>query len=196
VGYNVQVAVEAEHHLIVAHEVTNEGSDRSQLGPMAERARAQMETEELTAVADRGYFTGTQIADCEEAGITTFVPKPLTSSARKAGRFTKQDFVYEVEHDRYRCPAGEYLAWRFDSVDRGLKVKVYNAPVSTCRGCSMAALCRKGTHQRRIRRAEHEDIVDAMLARLEADPERWPCDDRRWSIRLGHSRRGWERPIF
>ena len=172
VGYNVQVAVEAENHLIVAHEVTNEGSDRSQLGPMAEQARAEMDTEELEVVSDRGYYTGTQIVACEDAGITTFVPKPLTSAGSKAGWFTKQDFVYEVEHDRYRCPAGEYLAWRFDSVDRELKVKVYNAPVSTCRGCSMGALCRKGTHQRRIRRAEHEDIVDAMLARLEAEPEK------------------------
>ena len=100
VGYNVQAAVEPEHHLIVAHEVTNVGSDRAQLAAMAERARGAMDTEKLAAVADRGYFSGTQIVDCEEAGITTYVPKPLTSSGRKKGRFTKQHFVYESEHDQ------------------------------------------------------------------------------------------------
>jgi hypothetical protein len=172
VGYNVQTAVDTKNHLIVAHEVTNVGHDRSQLAPMAERARGAMDTEELTAVADRGYFTGTQIVDCEEAGITTFVPKPLTSSGRKAGRFTKQDFVYEAEHDRYRCPAGEHLTRRFSTVEHGLTLNVYYASVSTCQGCSMEAQCTEGTHQRRIRRWEREDIVDAMLARLDEDPEK------------------------
>jgi len=170
VGYNVQAAVEPEHHLIVAHEVTNVGSDRAQLAAMAERARAAMDTEELSAVADRGYFSGTQIVDCEESGITTYVPKPLTSSGRKKGRFTKQDFVYEPEREQYRCPAGEALTWRFVSVEHGLNLDVYFASVFTCRGCAMKAKCTNGTHQRRIRRWEREDVIDAMLARLEEDP--------------------------
>jgi transposase len=170
VGYNVQAAVEPEHHLIVAHEVTNVGSDRAQLAAMAEQARGAMGTKELTAVADRGYFSGTQIVDCEEAGITTYVPKPLTSSGRKSGRFTKQDFVYEPERDQYRCPAGEALTWRFVSVEHGLNLDVYFASVFTCRGCAMKAKCTNGSHQRRIRRWEREDVVDAMLARLEEDP--------------------------
>jgi hypothetical protein len=170
VGYNVQAAVEPEHHLIVAHEVTNVGSDRAQLAAMAERARAAMDTEELAAVADRGYFSGTQIVNCEEAGITAYVPKPLTSSGRKTGRFTKQDFVYEPERDQYRCPAGEALTWRFVSVEHGLNLDVYFASVFTCRSCAMEAKCTNGSHQRRIRRWEREDVVDAMLARLEEDP--------------------------
>jgi transposase len=172
VGYNVQTAVESKNHLIVAHEVTNVGNDRAQLVPMAERARGAMDMEELSAVADRGYFSGTQIVDCEEAGITTFVPKPLTSSGRKTGRFTKQDFVYEPEHDGYRCPAGEHLTQRFSTVEKGLTLNVYSASVFTCRGCAMKARCTGGTHQRRIRRWEREDIVDAMLARLDEDPEK------------------------
>ncbi len=170
VGYNVQAAVEPEHHLIVAHEVTNVGSDRAQLATMAEQAREAMDTKELSAVADRGYFSGTQIVDCEEAGITTYVPKPLTSSGKKKGRFTKQDFVYEPEHDQYRCPAGEHLTQRFVSVEHGMTLHVYFASVFTCRGCAMKAKCTHGTHQRRIRRWEHEDVVDTMLARLEEDP--------------------------
>ncbi len=107
--------------------------------------------------------------DCEEAGITTYVPKPITSSGRKTGRFTKQDFVYEPEHDQYRCPAGEALTWRFVSVEHGLNLNVYFASVFTCRGCAMEAKCTNGSHQRRIRRWEREDVVDAMLTRLEED---------------------------
>ena len=108
--------------------------------------------------------------DCKEAGITTFVPKPLTSSGRKTGRFTKQDFIYEPEHDRYRCPAGEYLTQRFSTVEKGLTLNVYSASVFTCRGCPKKAQCTESPHQRRVKRWEREDIVDAMLARLDQDP--------------------------
>jgi len=169
VGYNGQAAVEPEHHLIVAHEVTNVGSDRAQLAAMAERACDAMDTEELTAVADRGYFSGTQIVDCEEAGITPYVPKPLTSSGRKSGRFTKQDFVYEPEHDRYRCPAGEALTWRFVSVEHGLNLNVYWA--TACKNCSIKAQCTTGP-ERRVKRWEREEVLDAMQARLDAAPEK------------------------
>ena len=171
VGYNVQTAVESKNHLIVAHEVTNVGNDRAQLTPMAERARGAMDAKELSAVADRGYFSGTQIVDCEEAGITPFVPKPLTSSGRKTGRFTKQDF-YEPEHDRYRCPVGEFLPRRFVTVENGLTLNIYHASVDACRGCSMKAQCTSSSHQRRVKRWEREDIIDAMLARLDEDPEK------------------------
>jgi len=169
VGYNVQAAVEPGHHLIVAHEVTNVGSDRAQLTAMAERARGAMDTEELTAVADRGYFSGTQIVDCEEAGITTYVPKPLTSSSKKGGRFTKQDFVYEPDDDQYRCPAGEALTWRFVSVEHGLNLNVYWA--TACKDCPIKAQCTTGP-ERRIKRWEREAVLDAMQARLDAAPEK------------------------
>ena len=167
VGYNVQAAVEPEHHLIVAHEVTNVGSDRAQLAAMAEQAREAMDTEELSAVADRGYYSGTQIVDCEDAGITAYVPKPLTSSGRKTGRFTKQDFVYEPEHDQYRCPAGEALTWRYVSVEHGMNLNVYWA--TACKDCSIKAQCTTGP-ERRVKRWEHEEVLDTMQARLEEDP--------------------------
>ena len=109
VGYNVQVAVETEHHLIVAQEVTNVGSDRSQLAAMAKAAKDVLRAERLDAVADRGYFNGEEILACEQAGITVTLPKPMTSSAKAEGRFGKQDFVYKPEEDVYRCPAGETL---------------------------------------------------------------------------------------
>src|SRR5215470_12094282 len=113
VGYNVQVAVDTEHHLIIAHEVTNTGSDRSQLSHMAKEAQAVLRTDELEAVADRGYFNGEEILACDEAGITVTLPKPMTSSAKADGRFGKQDFVYLADEDVYRCPAGEKLTYRF-----------------------------------------------------------------------------------
>src|ERR1700731_1635990 len=113
VGYNVQVAVDTEHHLIVAHEVTNSGSDRAQLANMAKQAKGVLKTETLDAVADRGYFSSPEILACHEAGITVTLPKPQTSGAKSEGRFGKQDFAYLSEEDAYRCPAGERLPYRY-----------------------------------------------------------------------------------
>jgi hypothetical protein len=171
VGYNVQVAVEPENHLIVAHEVTNEGSDRAHLAKMANKARSELGQEELEVVSDRGYYTGTEIVACEDEGITTYVAKPLTSGSKKKGLFTKQDFIYEPQRDHYRCPAGEHLTWRFDTVERGLKLHVYFASVMTCRACPKKAQCTEGSHQRRIRRWEREDVLDEMQARLDEAPQ-------------------------
>jgi transposase len=99
VGYNVQAAVDTQHHLIVAHEVTNIGNDRSQLSTMAKEAQAATGVRELTAIADRGYFKSEEILACEAAGVAPLVPKPLTSGAKADGRFGKQDFVYDPSED-------------------------------------------------------------------------------------------------
>jgi hypothetical protein len=104
VGYNVQSAVDTKHHLIVAHEMTNVGSDR-----MSEQARAAIGSEAIEAVADRGYYSGEEIVACEQAGITVYLPKPVTSGLLAKGRFGKQDFVYVAADDVYVCPAGEQL---------------------------------------------------------------------------------------
>jgi transposase len=120
VGYNVQTAVEAKHPLIVAHEVTNVGHDRSQLSDMAKKAREALGTEALTVVADRGYFDGEEILSCEQAGITAYVPKPLTSGAKAEGRFGKQDFSYIAPDDVYRCPAGQRWTHRFTTIEHGM----------------------------------------------------------------------------
>src|SRR6266571_2117782 len=109
VGYNVQIAVDAEHHLIVAHEVINQGYDRHQLAPMAFKAQQATGCEQITAVADRGYFNGDQVLSCEGTGVAPVVPKTLTSSGAKRGFFTRQDFIYDAEHDHYTCPAGAKL---------------------------------------------------------------------------------------
>jgi len=109
VGYNVQVGVDTEHHLIVAHEVTNVGNDTAHLSNIAEQTKAALGVEKLEAIADRGYFNGEEILACEQAGITVTLPKPQRSGAKSEGRFGKQDFVYLADEDVYRCPAGEKL---------------------------------------------------------------------------------------
>src|SRR5438034_5767137 len=111
-GYNVQVAVDTAHHLIVTHEVTNVGTDRSQLAHVANETKTTLEVESLDVVADRGYFSSEEILACEKAGITVTLPKPMTSNSKAEGRFGKQDFRYMAEEDVYICPAGERLAYR------------------------------------------------------------------------------------
>lgn len=99
VGYNVQSAVETEHHLIVEHEVTNTGSDRDQLSKMAIKTKRMMQTDQLLVVADRGYFEGEQLLACHDAGIETNAPRTERSNAVAEGRFGKQDFIYDADKD-------------------------------------------------------------------------------------------------
>jgi transposase len=168
VGYNVQVAVDTEHHLIVMHEVTNVGSDRSQLAHVAKETKATLQTDALEAVADRGYFNGEEILACDQAGITVTLPKPLTSGAKSEGRFGKQDFVYVPEEDVYRCPAGERLKYYYTNVENGLKLRRYWT--NACRTCALKSRCTTAV-QRRITRWEHEHVVEAVQRRLDEDPQ-------------------------
>jgi hypothetical protein len=172
VGYNVQTAVDTKHHLIAAHEVTNVGGDRSQLAKMARQARTAMGVEDLTVLADRGYYTGTEILTCEEAGITTYLPKPRTSSNRAQGLFDKRDFIYVADDDEYRCPAGERLTRRTKTHPDGLTV--YRYWTSVCQTCSLKSRCTPGK-ERRVSRWEHEAVLEAVQARVERNPDamRW-----------------------
>jgi len=169
VGYNVQTAVDTEHHLIVAHEVTNVGSDRGQLSNMAKQARTAMGVEDLTAVADRGYFKGEEILACHEAGITTVLPKPQTSGSQSKGLFGKRDFRYLPEDDEYRCPAGEHLIWRMTTQEKGRTLHRYWS--SACQACSMKSQCTT-SKQRRVTRWEHEAVLEAVQAQLDREPEK------------------------
>ena len=159
VGYNVQTAVDAKHHLIVEHEVTNVGSDRDQLASMSELARTAIESKQLTVVADRGYFKGEEILACENAGITVFVPKPSTSNAKADGRFDKADFIYDSQRDEYTCPAGQKLIWRFSTVEHDMKLHKYWS--SHCQQCALKDRCTPSPN-RRITRWEHEDVLESM----------------------------------
>jgi hypothetical protein len=168
VGYNVQVAVDTENHLIVTHEVTNVGSDRSQLATVAKDAKTALQTEKLGAVADRGYFNGEEILACEEADITVTLPKPMTSGAKSEGRFGKQDFVYLPDEDVYRCPAGERLKYYYTNEENGQKLRRYWT--NACRTCALKSRCTTGK-ERRITRWEHEHVLEAVQRRLDENPQ-------------------------
>ncbi|HUE94777.1 IS1182 family transposase [Pseudomonas sp.] len=168
VGYNVQTAVDTQHHLIVAHEVTNRGSDRDQLSSMAKHAREAIGPETLSVVADRGYFKGEEILACHNANITAYVPKPMTSSAKAEGRFNKDAFVYDATKNEYTCPAGEALIWRFSSVEKGMNMHCYWS--SHCQGCALKEHCTPSS-ERRVSRWEHEAVLEAMQSRLDQAPE-------------------------
>jgi transposase len=168
VGYNVQVAVDTEHHLIVTHEVTNSGSDRAQLANIAKQAKAVLKTDTLAAVADRGYFSSPEILACHEAGIMVTLPKPMTSGAKSEGRYGKQDFVYLPQEDVYRCPAGERLPYRYTNDEAGKMLRRYWT--TACPSCSLKSQCTTGP-ERRITRWEHEHLLDAVQQRLDANPQ-------------------------
>ena len=168
VGYNVQAAVDTTNHLIVAHEVTNVGTDKSHLANIANQAKAALEAENLEAFADRGYFKGEEILACDEAGITVTLPKPQTSEAKSEGRFGKQDFRYVAEEDIYVCPTGEKLTRHFTNEENGLVLHHYWT--NACRTCALKAQCTKGP-QRRIKRWQDEYVVDAVQARLDRNPD-------------------------
>ena len=168
VGYNVQAAVDTTHHLIVAHEVTNIGTDRAQLAPIGRQAQQATGRTGLTVLADRGYYSGRQVLESTRAGMVPYVPKPLTSGAKAESRFGKQDFVYLPAEDVYRCPAGQRLTWRFDSVENEMTLRSYWA--DACSTCVIKSDCTTGK-QRRIKRWEHEAVLDAMQRRLDQVPQ-------------------------
>ena len=169
VGYNVQTAVDVEHHLIVAHEVTNLGHDRTQLVPMALRAQKATGNAEITVLADRGYFNGDQVLACENTGVRPCIPKTLTSSSAKRGLFTRQDFVYDAEKDHYTCPAGEHLTRGLVRSDRRGDIDQYRH-LTACFTCPLKPKCTPDK-LKRIKRWKHERVLDAMQARLDRMPE-------------------------
>lgn len=168
VAYNVQAVVDSKHHLILAHAVTNQGHDRTQLATMAIQAKTIMETDELTVVADRGYFSGEEIKACEDAGIKTYLPKPQTSGNQAKGYFGKRDFIYHREEDEYECPAGNRAIYRFTREEKGKLIRRYWA--SECIHCTKKSQCTTSKY-RRISRWEHEAILDDLDVRMEIEPD-------------------------
>jgi transposase len=166
VGYNVQTAVDAKHHLIVAHEVTNIGSDRDQLWAMSQQAQEAIGVRSLTVVADRGYFKGEEILACSQAGIDVIVPKNVTSNATAEGRFGKADFIYDADTNEYHCPAGEHLIWRF--------TRERNEFPSLLEFALPAVQTQNPVHAKPTAASdtrEHEAVLDAMQERLERTPD-------------------------
>lgn len=168
VGYNMQSAVDSQHHLIIAHEVTNIGSDRSQLANVAKQAKETLQVEALNVVADRGYYNGDEIRACEQAGIDAYLPKPKTSPNKAKGLFDRAAFQYIDEDDEYQCPAGERLTHRTTSTEKGKEIKRYWT--SACSSCAIKHQCTTG-NERRVSRWVHADVLDRAQARLDKQPD-------------------------
>jgi len=169
VCYNVQTAVDAKHKLIVAHDVTNAPTDREGLSAMATAANEVLAAADLNVIADMGYYSGPEVVACLDAGITPTVPRPLTSANAKLGLFTKEDFTYDATRDRYRCPVGETLAYRFSTVEQGRGMRYYST--AACGTCALKPRCTRNKDSRRITRWEQEAVLEAMEQRLKARPE-------------------------
>jgi hypothetical protein len=168
VGYNVQSAVDSQHHLIIAHEVTNVGSDRAQLAKMAKQAKAVLGRDKLEVVADRGYYNGDEIRACEQAGIEAYLPKPNTSGNKARGLFDRSEFHYQADDDEYKCPAGERLIYRFTRTEKGKEIRRYWS--SACTACPIKNKCTSGDY-RRVSRWVHETVVERAQARLDSAPD-------------------------
>ena len=167
VGYNVQTAVDTEHHLIVAHEVTNTGSDRAQLSKMANQARDALDAVVLPVIADKGYYSGEEILECETTGITTYIPRTETSGNQAKGLFGKQDFIYRPEDDEYECPAGERLIYRTTTTSGTKTIRRYW--FNRCEECKIKHQCTTGK-ERRVSRWEHEEVLERVDARMDENP--------------------------
>ncbi len=177
VGYNVQVAVDAKNKMIVEQQVTNQVVDMGLLQATAEPAREILGVDRIDVVADKGYFKTEDIAACETAGLTPYVPRPQRGSSASHGFFRKDEFRYDAEHDAYVCPAGQLLATRYESKLRDMK-KLDYANRAACPGCPLRARCTNDF--RKVSRLEHEDALDRMAARLKARP--WIVDRRRETV--------------
>jgi transposase len=174
VCYNAQIAVDAKHHLIVAEAVTNEVSDIHQLSAMATAAHEALGAPPaLPVAADAGYHNGPEVVACVAAGMVPAVPRAQTTRRAAGGTgFAKAQFTYLPEADAYRCPAGQSLPFRFATEEQG-QLQRYYYDNAVCAGCALRAQCTGTTHPghgRRIQRWAGEAELEAMAARLRADP--------------------------
>lgn len=169
VGYNVQIAVEPEHHLVVAHDVVNEGHDRTQLVSMGGKAQEAIGAAEVTVVADRGYYNGEEVLACEGTGILPVMPRADTSGHAKKGLFVRADFAYDPVADHYVCPAGAMLTKAKVRSDRHGDIDHYRN-LDACHACSMRERCTP-EKVKRMKRWRHEGVLEAMQKRLDAMPD-------------------------
>ena len=193
VCYNVQTAVDAKHKLIVACEVTNDPGDRDWLSPMALQAKEVLVCG-FDAVADVGYYHGHEVKTCLEAGITPYVPRPITSANEKLGLFSKDDFIYDKATDTYQCPAGARLTFRFDTVEHGRHIRYYATPA--CGGCALKPQCTRSKGGRRMTRWVDEQLLEEMEQRVRSRPEVMKRRKELVEHPFGTMKRGWDHGYF
>jgi transposase len=171
VGYNAQVAVDAKHKLIAAEDVTNEVTDFKQLANVALEAQANLEVKQAEVVADAGYYNAAEVSRCLERGLTPFIPKADTSANTARGLYGKSRFVYNEAKDVYVCPAGAELTHRFNTYELGRELRYYRA--SHCKECALKKQCTRNKNNRTITREANEGLMEAMAARMAAQPEKF-----------------------
>ena len=168
VGYDAQVAVDAKHKLIAAQDVTNEVTDLKQLANVALAAKSNLEVKQTEVVADAGYYNAAEVSRCAEQGITAYIPKADTSANTARGLYGKSRFKYDETKDVYVCPAGGELTYRFATYELGRELRYYRA--SGCKGCALKQQCTRNKANRTITREENEGLMEAMAARMKAQP--------------------------
>jgi transposase len=171
VGYNVQLSVDSKYKLIVDHEVTTDVTDLGLLSRMAKRAKQALGVAEMDVIADKGYYDGQEVKACLEEDITPYIPKANTSANRKRGLFTKEDFRYDTDQDCYWCPADQSLSFRFQTTEQEREIRYYSNPAA-CRECGLKPQCTRNKGGRRITRWVDEHLLEAMQARVQAEPEK------------------------
>jgi len=194
VAYNVQVAVDPKHKLIVEHEVTNAVTERGLLSKMALRAKEALGVDRLEVLTDMGYYDGQQVKACLQAGITPYIPKPNTSANTQLGLFGKEDFRYDPENDCYGCPAGEQLTFRFQSTEKGRERRTY--ATSACAQCGLRSQCTRSSEGRRITRWTYEDLLEDMQRRVRANPEKMRLRKQLVEHPFGTIKRAWNQGYF
>jgi hypothetical protein len=173
-GYNVQIVVDDKHKLIVAHDVVQDGNDTAQLTPMLVKAQEILQTEKLTALADAGYYESSQLKTCEDNNLSVYVAVPDKSKRiAQQGRFTREQFSYDSEHDCYICPQGETLNRCGQPRNKENKNYIrYKSKASICGQCPLRAQCLgEKTTLRQIERWEHEAVVERHKQRMKQRPD-------------------------
>jgi transposase len=168
VGYNAQVAIDAKHKLIAAEDVTNDVTDFNQLANMALEAKTNLDLQQSEVLADAGYYNASEVSRCEEQGITPFIPKADTSANTARGLYGKSQFRYDSQQDVYLCPADTPLTYRFSTYELGRELRYYRA--RGCATCALKSRCTRNKANRTITREVNEHLMEAMAARMRAQP--------------------------
>jgi len=171
VGYNAQVAVDAKHKLIAADDVTNDVTDFQQLANVALEAKANLEIKQAEVLADTGYYNAAEVSRCLEGGLTPYIPKADTSANTARGLYGKSRFKYDAAKDVYVCPAGAALTYRFPTFEKGREIRYYRT--NACITCALKSRCTRNQGNRTITREENEHLMEAMAARMRAQPHKF-----------------------
>ncbi len=170
VGYNVQGAVDAKHHLLAHTSLTNSVTDQGQLAVVAQAAKEQLQIQSADIVVDSGYYVTQDVKQCQDMGLEVHMQEAKNSPSERAGLFGKVDFKYDAGRDCYQCPGGFELQKRRASVEQGRRLFDYDNP-RACAQCPVKSRCTRSEF-RTVSRWEHEASIERMRAVVAAQPEK------------------------